>query len=1469
MTSIRRAARSSWWRVLVVIFLAAAAVRLYGLNWDKGTDLHPDELFIAKIVLIDRIHFSWPPDWDALRDPARSGLNPRSADPLTGEFREFAYGALPLWITDAIGWLLGRITGVNWNAPERAYLLGRTLSALLSALTIVPVAWLGRAAGGARVGIAAALFAALAPMSIQLAHFFTTDSWLAFFVALCLVACVRAARSGSIRHFLLAGVLVGLAMATKGSVFTLGAPVAVAILSDSARRLGNGGWKDAIKCAFVRAAIATLGALLAFAFFEPYALMRPDVYLKSLKTQADIASGTFDVPFSRVYVGTTPLLYQLEQLLRWGYGPAAGVLAILGVVSLVMLAWRYRTPAATIMVSWLATYGLVLALSEVKFLRYLEPLAPVFAVAAGLGLAQVNRLAGTMQWRHLRRAAIPVMLLICALWTAAYLAIFAHEHPRLAASRWIYANVAPASSLTAEYWDDALPRGIGSAFAPGMFGYANVMMDPYRDLPPDEASDAIFTSLRRADFVVQSSQRVEQAVAAAPWRYPVQNRYFDLLRRGELGFAQAAEFRTMPSIADIAFDDRQADESFLNYDHPNVTIYGKEERLTRRDFDLAMSWALQRPWIPTREPPESTLLLDHPVGENPAVNDARWSASLTSRTFPALALWIVLLIALAAAGWPLAAHTFRRFPDRGWGLARLLALLVAAYPVWLGASLERVSFRAVWAILSLAVLAVFGWTRLQPNSSTRAIPDDTPLFRRHVELAFWAVFTLFLIFRLITPDGWHPIWGGEKPMEFAQINAISRSAHFPPFDPWYSDGYVNYYYYGFYLVSFLFKLTGIPSEIGFNLALPTMMAFLASGGFSVAAALSFALTRSRRLAILGGWVGVAALSVVGNLSAVRGLLDQRGPVDPFIHWTWNGSRAIENAITEFPFFSGLYADLHAHVIALPITVVLIALAYALVMNARIDPSQGVPSGRAVMATNLALIALVLGTLSATNAWDVPVYALLSVAAIYMASAAVKSWARRMAVFVGASLAMAFTTWFLFLPFHRHFVALFGQIALVHDPTSPVDFFFHIGGWVLIAAFGLATLFMPMRSRTTLQPLPVAGVAAAIVAILLLLRPALDPRFLLPAAAVLYIGIVAPPLLGLLSWLQNSFRMARPSRWIAGAGATIALAVSAAAISSGRTVLAIAFTLGVFAAIGWLELNGASRRFVCLLLAAAFFTVAGVELVVVADDLLGSPAYRMNTVFKFYNQIWVLLALSGAALIPYMLRQVALSRRLASRGQPSSAIAAWAGTGAVVATVVLLLSLLYPVLATGPRLAQRFTPGTPSPSLDALAWMNEGTVPSFGENGETTITYAGDRAAIAWLWQNVAGSPVIAEASIGPYRCNGSRISAATGLPTILGWERHEEQQRYPDTLPGRVDDVRRLYTSPNVEEKERILRKYNVAYVVVGDVERVYPLNNNECSPTGSADGIAAFDDMLGTTLEVAFTSDGTTIYHVLPLRIG
>ena len=113
------------------------------------------------------------------------------------------------------------------------------------------------------------------------------------------------------------------------------------------------------------------------------------------------------------------------------------------------------------------------------------------------------------------------------------------------------------------------------------------------------------------------------------------------------------------------------------------------------------------------------------------------------------------------------------------------------------------------------------------------------------EAAFWLLFAGVTLVRWLNPDLWHPSRGGEKPMDFAYLNAVLKSAHFPPFDPWFSGGYINYYYFGFVLIAVLVKLTAIVPAVAYNLAIGTLAAFLGTAAFGVAAALVRPARRAR------------------------------------------------------------------------------------------------------------------------------------------------------------------------------------------------------------------------------------------------------------------------------------------------------------------------------------------------------------------------------------------------------------------------------------------------------------------------------------------------------------------------------------------------------------------------------------------------------------------------------------------------
>ena len=145
--------------------------------------------------------------------------------------------------------------------------------------------------------------------------------------------------------------------------------------------------------------------------------------------------------------------------------------------------------------------------------------------------------------------------------------------------------------------------------------------------------------------------------------------------------------------------------------------------------------------------------------------------------------------------------------------------------------------------------------------------------------------------------------------------------------------------------------------------------------------------------------------------------------------------------------------------------------------------------------------------------------------------------------------------------------------------------------------------------------------------------------------------------------------------------------------------------------------------------------------------------------------------------------------------------------------------VYPILGTQARLRVRFDTDLPL-TLDGMAYMSN-TTSHRDANGD--IDLSSDYAAIRWIQNNIEGSPVMLEANTPNYRWGG-RVSIYTGLPNIVGWGWHQEQQRwnYRQQVNKRIEAVKRIYETTSIEEALAILQEHDVEYIYVGQLDRLY-----------------------------------------------
>jgi YYY domain-containing protein len=605
--------------------------------------------------------------------------------------------------------------------------------------------------------------------------------------------------------------------------------------------------------------------------------------------------------------------------------------------------------------------------------------------------------------------------------------------------------------------------------------------------------------------------------------------------------------------------------------------------------------------------------------------------------------WYAALQAVGLAALPLAWAVLSRLPDRGLLLAKPIGALAFGLALWIGASHGLLRNDTGGALLALAAVALGGALAarrglVRDPSGRRPFLDALRAHARGLawgELLFLLVFAGWTLVRAHDPGGAHT----EQPMDLMLVNAASASPQGPPEDPWLGGYPVSYYYFGHWLLAALGRLAGQPPELAYTLGQASWLALLALGCFSVARTLALLDGRREAGACAAGLLGAVAVVFAGNPQGTADVLQQAGAdlsglaagraahnfAPPSEPWWWRASRVINDVapdgahlevIDEFPAFSYVLGDDHAHVLAQPLVVLAVALALQLLLAVR-EPVRGRSLLAGLRPRDLAAAAVLVAAVGCASPGDLP-----AAAGLVLAAAA---WSAR-----GRGLAASHAT-----------LACAAALAL---------------GGLLVAGPFLVTLLSPAHGLipNALHPTPLFQVLLMFGGLLpgIVLLAAHGPR---PTAAgrtcALVVGLVLPV-------------------------AAVLAAIATAGPDHGRALARWARTPFTLPALGVLlscllarvaSPGGALAR-----RAATGLAALGLGLVMVPEVVYLRDAFvmRMNTVFKLYYPAWLLLGLASAYAIAAAWRDGSPRLRVAARacalaatvGVAYTAGAAWNVTG---------------------------------------------------------------------------------------------------------------------------------------------------------------------------------------------------------------
>lgn len=1256
--------------ISLAIFLSFITI-LKLITLSHGTGSHPDERHIIMSVMKMSLE-SW------------ENLNPGS----------FAYGGLPFYILFFVKEFC-KIINVRINY-DNAFLVGRFISTLLGigscilTYLITQKIW-PNVKNSRQWSLLATILLGSNWFFFQNSRYYTVDIFLTFFTLLFFYFVCLYYQKLKFKYFF--GIIVSFSLAFSSKISALNLGVFIALLPPIL-------WSEK-KINIPKGLILyTLFSVISFIFIctlQPHAVQNYLQFFIDVNRELLMVKGEYIPPYTLQYVGTLPYLYHLKQFFFYTLGPVEVLALLVSIIWIIKYGTKNYKQMSLILLLlvWAICVFIVIGKFQVKFPRYLLPLYPAFMIIICQGIQYLKN------QKLLQKIVVAIITLQSMIYLFSYLGIIFSEHTSIIASRWMKDNITKQQIILQPHWDDWLPFKI-----PLRFPLQSRSLNIYE---PDSLKKwrEISNELSNADFLIFPSHKITSSFQTKQEKFIITRNFLLELYSEKLPYELAATVFAEFSFGPFVLDLYEGDESLTVYDAPKVQIFQKVKEKNTSNIDL-QNHILNSQLSNTSnyfvvKNAKATIHTDH--------YPSSWIEFLK---------WLIIFLVIPVITLPLSIlFKVKNFPIY-YSINKLLGPIALSFFYWLLLRFNFITFtaNAVQAYLLIcclfSILIIF-WKKNDFLNLIYRSKNKLLL----IESLGLIIFIFWVLHRMTFPE----IFWSEKPMDFGFLNYFIRSDNpVIPTDPWASGSPMKYYYFSSYFLAFIHKAFHISPMIGFNLALAQIASW-----FSIAM-ISFFLLFTQRIKYI--FFAVLICMFYCNSEPLRLFFIERK--EPDFNLFWSTSRVFSiPGFSEYPLWSFLFSDVHAHVFTLPLTIVFITLIiYSLKYffeSSRI--SIGLLLSLSISWTFLGL----------NNGWDFIFYSLFIL--------------------------------YLFIAF---FIVYYKNI------NSKFNFFLHF------FSAGIVTLILL---------LPYLSIIGRTEKLDLFWQRNIH-EFNNHIQFIKFYGTVLLPLLGIiiLTRIKNSFSFLKEHivtfMLLILTLATVFLQRLVFKIETplNFSILGFSFFFLVILFLGYKKKKSLTDiEHNILVINLTFLPLAWVlvEHLVFID--------RMNTIFKFFYPIWIILILCTTTLIIHYLEHLTVLKRAAK--------------------FILIFFIITPIsfaLINSSfnifMMTKHSWKNTEPVTLNGLLYLEQ-------ENPAELSLYN-------WINKNIQGTPTIAEA-FGISYAHFTRASMHTGLPTVLGWEHHVFQRGLKrNFIREREHDLNTLYSSEELNEKFNIIKKYNIQYIVVGPAEQ-------------------------------------------------